>query len=80
MNTFASVKDFVDGLQKDVKRVAIVLLSAGCVEFTYTKSPDGWETDLQINTAITAAATVDAKYTVWSAAFDNRRFVQPQRS
>ncbi|KFY67149.1 hypothetical protein V496_01723 [Pseudogymnoascus sp. VKM F-4515 (FW-2607)] len=72
MNTFASVKDFVDGLQKDVKRVAIVLLSAGCVEFTYTKSPDGWETDLQINTAITAAATVDAKYTVWSAAFDNR--------
>lgn len=52
-NTFASVKDFVDGLQKDVKRIDIVLLCAGCVEFTYTKSPDGWETDLQINTLST---------------------------
>jgi NAD(P)-dependent dehydrogenase (short-subunit alcohol dehydrogenase family) len=53
INTFASVKDFVDSLKRDVKSIDIVLLNAGCVEFTYTKSPDGWETDLQINTLST---------------------------
>lgn len=53
MNTFASVKDFVDGLKKDVKSIDIVLLNAGCIEVTYIKSPDGWESDLQVNTLST---------------------------
>jgi NAD(P)-dependent dehydrogenase (short-subunit alcohol dehydrogenase family) len=56
MSTFAGVKAFVDNLispSSGLARIDTVLLNAGCIEFTHTPSPDGWEADLQVNTLST---------------------------
>ena len=53
MSTFAGVKNFVDGLNEEVKAIDIVLLNAGLYKKTYDVSPDEWEETLQVNTLST---------------------------
>jgi NAD(P)-dependent dehydrogenase (short-subunit alcohol dehydrogenase family) len=54
MGSFQNVKKFVDELERDVKTIDVVLLNAGVLSFDFEKSPDGWETDLQVNVLSTA--------------------------
>jgi NAD(P)-dependent dehydrogenase (short-subunit alcohol dehydrogenase family) len=58
MDSFANVKEFVEGLESEVKSIDIVLLNAGCFAVDYKLSTDGWEQDLQVNTLSTALLAV----------------------
>jgi NAD(P)-dependent dehydrogenase (short-subunit alcohol dehydrogenase family) len=49
IDTSNSVEVFVDSLKAEVRAIDIVLLNAGVHNFIYEKSPDGWESDLQVN-------------------------------
>lgn len=53
MDSFDGVKSFVKDLEKTVSRVDIVLLNAGVHDFEYILSPNGWYSDIQVNTLST---------------------------
>jgi NAD(P)-dependent dehydrogenase (short-subunit alcohol dehydrogenase family) len=54
MNSFRSVKTFVDRVNNEVERLDVALLNAGLWNRAYTQSPEGWEETLQVNTLSTS--------------------------
>jgi NAD(P)-dependent dehydrogenase (short-subunit alcohol dehydrogenase family) len=54
MNSFRSVKTFVDRVNNEVDRLDIALLNAGLWNRAYSQSPEGWEETLQVNTLSTS--------------------------
>jgi len=54
MNSFQSVHSFANRVNNELKRVDIALLNAGLWNREYTKSPEGWEEILQVNTLSTS--------------------------
>ena len=54
MNSFRSVKIFVDRVYKEVDRLDVALLNAGLWNREYNQSPEGWEETLQVNTLSTS--------------------------
>lgn len=53
LNSYSSVKSFVEQINTEFPRVHIALLNAGLMRRTYSTSPDGWEETLQVNTLST---------------------------
>ncbi|KAH7355449.1 hypothetical protein BKA65DRAFT_498436 [Rhexocercosporidium sp. MPI-PUGE-AT-0058] len=53
MDTFAGVQAFVKEVRATIKKIDIVLLNAGVHAFDFKLSPEGWETDTQVNTLST---------------------------
>ncbi|KAJ5124245.1 Short-chain dehydrogenase/reductase SDR [Penicillium bovifimosum] len=54
MNSFASVKNFAEQVNKEVTRLDVAILNAGIWNKDYHQSPEGWEEDLQVNTLSTS--------------------------
>ncbi|KAJ5118698.1 hypothetical protein N7448_010405 [Penicillium atrosanguineum] len=54
MNSFQSVQNFARRVNDELNRVDIALLNAGLWNREYTKSPEGWEEILQVNTLSTS--------------------------
>ncbi|KAJ6111763.1 hypothetical protein N7523_007824 [Penicillium sp. IBT 18751x] len=54
MSSFQSVQKFARRVNDELKRVDIALLNAGLWNREYTKSPEGWEEILQVNTLSTS--------------------------
>lgn len=54
MSNFASVKNFANRVNTELPRVDVALLNAGVWNRDYTKSSEGWEETLQINTLSTS--------------------------
>lgn len=54
MNSFQSVQNFARRVNDELKRVDIALLNAGLWNREFTKSPEGWEEILQVNTLSTS--------------------------
>jgi NAD(P)-dependent dehydrogenase (short-subunit alcohol dehydrogenase family) len=54
MNSFQSVQNFARRVNNELKRVDIALLNAGLWNRDFTKSPEGWEEVLQVNTLSTS--------------------------
>ncbi|KAF8074521.1 hypothetical protein FPV67DRAFT_1605312 [Lyophyllum atratum] len=46
---FSSVMEFADKFDKDGGRLDILVENAGCTQFTYETTSDGWEKILQVN-------------------------------
>lgn len=53
MNSFVSVKQFVERVNAELSTLDVALLNAGVIQPTYIASPDGWEEMLQVNTLST---------------------------
>lgn len=53
MNSFASVKSFVESVSQQFQRIDLVILNAGIHNREYVTSPEGWEETLQVNTLST---------------------------
>ena len=53
MNSFASVKSFVERVSQQFNQIDIVILNAGLHNREYIKSAEGWEETLQVNTLST---------------------------
>jgi NAD(P)-dependent dehydrogenase (short-subunit alcohol dehydrogenase family) len=58
LNSFQSVLQFADRINREVSRLDVALLNAGVLHRTYVLSPDGWEETLQVNTLSTALLAV----------------------
>lgn len=54
MNSFQSVMSFASRVNSELRRLDVALLNAGLWNREYTKSPEGWEETLQVNTLSTS--------------------------
>lgn len=58
MSSFASVKNFANRVNTELPRLDVAVLNAGVWNRAYTKSPEGWEDTLQINTLSTSLLAI----------------------
>jgi NAD(P)-dependent dehydrogenase (short-subunit alcohol dehydrogenase family) len=58
MNSFTSVLEFADRVNRELVRLDVALLNAGVLHRTYVLSPEGWEETLQVNVLSTALLAV----------------------
>ena len=54
MNSYKSIKEFVDTISTKYEYLDVALLNAGISNRLYSTSPEGWEETLQVNTLSTA--------------------------
>jgi NAD(P)-dependent dehydrogenase (short-subunit alcohol dehydrogenase family) len=58
MNSFESVLEFADHVNREIPKLDVALLNAGVLHREYILSPDGWEETLQVNTLSTALLAI----------------------
>ncbi|KAH7913275.1 short-chain dehydrogenase [Hygrophoropsis aurantiaca] len=58
LNSFESVRTFVDRFETEGGRLDVLVANAGVSRFDYTQTQDGWETTLQVNYLSTALLSI----------------------
>ncbi|MCJ1457929.1 hypothetical protein MMC28_008298 [Mycoblastus sanguinarius] len=53
MNSYTSIKAFVDRVDQDFNQIDVAVLNAGLFNVEHVSSPEGWEESLQVNTLST---------------------------